>query len=91
MTDRRKWDYKHQVISLKYLNPRVVILYVKLIEVILQTRPKALMRLFFHKEKKLRRAMYWYSSIGKRVWFWELYQFFFVTKLSKEKIKLKDL
>ena len=91
LTDRRKWDYKHQVISLKHLNPRVVILYVKLIEVILQTRPKALMRLFFHKEKKLRRAMYWYSSIGKRVWLWELYQFFFVTKLSKEKIKLKDL
>ena len=90
LTDQRKWDYKHQVIALKYLKPSVVILYVKLIEVIMQTRPKALMRLFFHKEKRIRHAMYWYSSIGKRVWLWELYQFFFVTKLSKDKIKLKD-
>ena len=90
LTDQRKWDYKHQVVSLKYLKPWVVILYVKLIEVIMQTRPKALTRLFFHKEKRLRSAMYWYSSIGKRVWLWELYQFFFVTKLSKDKIKLRD-
>ena len=90
LTDQRKWDYKHQVVALKYLKPWVVILYVKLIEVIMQTRPKALARLFFHKEKKLRRAMYWYSSIGKRVWLWELYQFFFVTKLSEDKITLGD-
>jgi len=34
--------------------------------------------------------MSWYTGIGKRVWFWELYQFFFVTKLTKEKIKLKE-
>ena len=90
LTDQCKWDYKHQVLALKFLKPWVVILYVKLIEVIMQTRPKALMRLFFHKEKRLRQAMYWYSSIGKRVWLWELLQFFFVTKLSKDKIILKD-
>lgn len=90
LTDQRKWDYKHQVISTQYLSPRVVILYVKLIEVIMQTRPSALKRLFFHKEARLRSAMRWYTRIGRRVWFWELYQFFFVTKLTKEKIKMRD-
>lgn len=90
LTDQRKWDYKHQVIKTKYLKPWIVILYVKLIEIILQTRPSALKRLFFHKEARLRSAMRWYTLIGRRVWFWELYQFFFVAKLSKRKIELKD-
>lgn len=90
LTDQRKWDYKHQVLAIKHLKPWQVILYVKLIEVIMQTRPKALKRLLFHKENRIRKAMFWYSNIGKRVWIWELIQFFFVTKLSKDKIKLED-
>jgi anaerobic magnesium-protoporphyrin IX monomethyl ester cyclase len=90
LTDQRKWDYKHQVIKTQYLKPWVVILYVKLIEIIMQTRPSALKRLLFHKEKRLRSAMLWYTKIGRRVWFWELSQFFFVTRLTTEKIKLKD-
>jgi anaerobic magnesium-protoporphyrin IX monomethyl ester cyclase len=90
LTDQRKWDYKHQVISTQYLKPWVVILYVKLIEIIMQTRPIALKRLFFHKEARLRSAMRWYTRIGRRVWFWELYQFFFVTELTKEKVKMRD-
>ncbi len=90
LTDQRKWDYKHQVIHTQYLKPWMVILYVKLIEVIMQTRPSALMRLFFHKEARLRSAMRWYTRIGRRVWFWELYQFFFVTKLDKHRIKMRD-
>jgi len=90
LTDQRKWDYKHQVMATKYLQPWLVIVYVKLIEIIMQTRPSALKRLFFHKEARLRSAMRWYTRIGRRVWFWELYQFFFVTKLTKEKIKMSE-
>ena len=90
LTDQRKWDYKHQVISTQYLKPWLVILYVKLIELILQSRPRALKRLLFHKEARLRSAMRWYTRIGRRVWFHELYQFFFVTKLTKNKIKMSD-
>ncbi|WP_430401598.1 magnesium-protoporphyrin IX monomethyl ester anaerobic oxidative cyclase [Fluviicola sp.] len=90
LTDQRKWDYKHQVIRTQYLKPWKVILYVKLIEITVQLRPKALKRLFFHKEARLRSAMRWYTRIGRRVWFWELYQFFFVTKLTRDKVKMKD-
>jgi anaerobic magnesium-protoporphyrin IX monomethyl ester cyclase len=90
LTDQRKWDYKHQVIATKFLKPWVVIIYVKLIEIIMQTRPSAIKRLLFHKEARLRSAMRWYTRIGRRVWFWELYQFFFVTKLTKQKIKMSD-
>lgn len=90
LTDQRKWDYKHQVIKTQYLKPWLVILYVKLIEIILQTRPRALKRLLFHKEARLRSAMRWYTNIGRRVWLWELYQFFFVTKLTTEKVRMGD-
>lgn len=90
LTDQRKWDYKHQVIKTQFLKPWVVILYVKLMEIIMQTRPKALLRLFFHRDARLRSAMRWYTRIGRRVWFWELSQFFFVTKLTTEKIKMKE-
>lgn len=90
LTDQRKWDYKHQVLKTQYLKPWKVILYVKLIEITVQLRPKALKRLFFHKEARLRSAMRWYTNIGRRVWFWELYQFFFVTKLTKDSVKMKD-
>lgn len=90
LTDQRKWDYKHQVMATQYLKPAIVILYVKLIEIIMQARPRAVKRLLFHKEARLRSAMRWYTNIGRRVWFYELYQFFFVTKLAKTKIKMND-
>jgi anaerobic magnesium-protoporphyrin IX monomethyl ester cyclase len=90
LTDQRKWDYKHQVIATQYLKPWLVIIYVKLIELIMQSRPKAVKRLLFHREARIRSAMRWYTRIGRRVWFHELYQFFFVTKLTKKKIKMSD-
>ena len=90
LTDQRKWDYKHQVIATRYLKPWVVILYVKLIELIMQMRPVALKRLLFHKEARLRSAMRWYTNIGRRVWIWELYQFFFVTRLVKRTVKMHE-
>lgn len=90
LADQRKWDYKHQVIRTVNLKPWLVIVYVKLIEVIMQTRPRSVLRLFFHRDQKLRRAMWWYTRIGRRVWLHELYQFFFVTKLSPERIRMAD-
>jgi len=90
LTDLRKWDYKHQVLANKNMPPWMVMLCVKFLEVILQTRPKTLRRILFHKEPHVRKAMRWYTRIGRNVWFWELCQFFFVTKLTKEKITLEE-
>ncbi len=83
--DLAKWDYKHQVLS-TCLKAWQVIICVKLIEFLMQARPKALARLFFHREAKIRRAMRWYTAIGKRVWFHELWEFFFRTKLLNKKM-----
>lgn len=87
--DQRKWDYKHQILATK-LKPWQIILYVKLIEVIMQTRPTAVKRLFFYRDKKIRKAMSWYTRIGKRVWIYEWIQFFFSDKHTKKSVKLSD-
>jgi hypothetical protein len=76
--------------AMPHLKPWMVILLVKLIEAFMQTRPKALIRSFFHKDRRLRRAMFWYNNIGKRVWFYELFQFFFKDKRTTQAMPLKE-
>lgn len=88
--DQRKWDYKHQIMATQHLKPWQILLYVKAIEIIMQTRPKALMRLFFHPEKKIRKAMMWYSKIGRRVWIHEIVQFLWFDKHMRKKIELQE-
>jgi radical SAM superfamily enzyme YgiQ (UPF0313 family) len=88
--DQTKWDYKHQVFEIAHLRPWQVMLYVKLIELILQTRPKALFRWLFHKEQRLRKAMGWYNTIGKSVWFYEWFQFFFDDHRTHHPIPLHE-
>lgn len=82
-TDQCLWDYKHQIMETTHLKPWMVILLVKTMEVIMQARPKALIRWLFHRDRRLRKAMFWYNNIGKRVWVTELYWFFFREKRSK--------
>jgi anaerobic magnesium-protoporphyrin IX monomethyl ester cyclase len=75
-TDQRRWDYKHQVLATRHLPPWRVLLWVKLTEVVLQARPKALYRTFLQPDRELRHAMRWYSSIGRLVWPYEIFRFF---------------
>ncbi|MEL6374740.1 MAG: magnesium-protoporphyrin IX monomethyl ester anaerobic oxidative cyclase [Pseudomonadota bacterium] len=73
--DVRRWDYKHQVLA----NPRVpawrTFLWIKVIEVLMQARPKALQRTYLHADPKLRHGMRWYARIGRRVWLHEIAAF----------------
>lgn len=75
-TDARRWDYKHQVLSTRHLPPWRVLLWVKAIEAAVQLRPKALWRTFFRRDAALRHAMRWYTQMGRRVWPYELKNFF---------------
>jgi anaerobic magnesium-protoporphyrin IX monomethyl ester cyclase len=75
--DVRRWDYKHQVLSTRYLPPWRVILWVKAIEALVQLRPKAIWRTFFQPDRRLRHGMRWYAQMGRRVWFFELRNFLF--------------
>jgi anaerobic magnesium-protoporphyrin IX monomethyl ester cyclase len=75
--DQRRWDYKHQVLATKHMAPWRLILWVKLIEALVQLRPRALRRVLAHPDRKLRHAMRWYTRMGRRVWPHEIWSFLF--------------
>jgi len=82
--DQTKWDYKHQVLATRYVPPWRVFLWVKAIEFIVQSRPKALWRLLTYSDPKIRHAQRWYYQMGKRVWFHEVFGFLFRDKRLKK-------
>lgn len=82
--DTRKWDYKHQVLHMRYLEPWMLFFAVKAIEVAVQARPKALMRVLFHRDPEQRHSMRWYTKMGRRVWFREVWQFLFEDRRHRE-------
>jgi anaerobic magnesium-protoporphyrin IX monomethyl ester cyclase len=79
--DTRRWDYKHQVLSTDAVPAWRVFLWFKCIEVLMQARPKVLARTLFHRDPDYRHAMRWYTRIGRRVWFHEVFEFIFQTRL----------
>lgn len=85
-TEQKKWDYKHQVLSTRYLEPWQVISCVKFIECVMQLRPKALWRLWTHRDRSIRAAKRWYYKMGRRVLVFELSNFW----LRERKTHLKN-
>ncbi len=63
-TDTTRWDYKHQVLAMERVPPWRLILWLKLIELALQIRPKALARLFWNPDPRIRHAVRWLLSHG---------------------------
>lgn len=81
-TDRRRWDYKHQVLATRHMPPWRVLLWFKFTEMVLQCRPKALLRVLLHRDAGLRHAMRWYTQMGRRVWPHEILGFLRDTRLT---------
>jgi anaerobic magnesium-protoporphyrin IX monomethyl ester cyclase len=75
--DKTKWDYKHQVLAMENMPPWRLFMWVKFIELAAQLRPRALMRLIWNPEPKMRHAIRWYYRMGRRVWFHEVRGFLF--------------
>ena len=82
-TDRRRWDYKHQVLASRNIPAWRVLLWVKFIEAVMQLRPRALKRLLAHPDLPIRAAIRWYYQIGRRVWLFEIWNFFFRDRYRK--------
>jgi anaerobic magnesium-protoporphyrin IX monomethyl ester cyclase len=89
-TDTRRWDYKHQVLETIGVPAWRLFAWFKLIEVMMQLRPKALWRVLFHRDPDFRHAMRWYTRIGRRVWFHEVAEFIFNTRHLKAGPHLRD-
>jgi anaerobic magnesium-protoporphyrin IX monomethyl ester cyclase len=76
VTDQRRWDYKHQVLSTRHIPPWRMLMWVKLIEATVQLRPRAMWRTLMQPDRRLRHAMRWYTQMGSRVWPYEIRNFF---------------
>lgn len=76
------WDYKHQVMDVPAVPAWRVFMWVKFIEITLQARPTAVMRLFY-KDKERRHAMRWYTKMARRVFVHELMHFLIFDKRKK--------
>jgi anaerobic magnesium-protoporphyrin IX monomethyl ester cyclase len=73
--DRRRWDYKHQVLATRHIPPWRVLIWFKFTEMVLQCRPRAIRRVLFQRDERLRHAMRWYTQMGRRVWPYEILNF----------------
>jgi anaerobic magnesium-protoporphyrin IX monomethyl ester cyclase len=90
LTDLRRWDYKHQVLDANGVPAWRVFVWFKLIEVLMQARPKVLKRLLFHRDPGYRHAMRWYTRVGRRVWCHEVFEFIFRTRHINFPLTLRD-
>jgi anaerobic magnesium-protoporphyrin IX monomethyl ester cyclase len=89
-TDRTKWDYKHQVLAMKDMKPWQLLIWVKFIEIVAQTRPRALRRFIWHPDRKIHHAIRWYYKMGRRVWLREIWHFVFKDRFLRDGIRLTD-
>ena len=74
--DRRRWDYKHQMLASRIMPAWRVLAWFKFTEMAAQFRPKALWRTWLQPDRGLRHAMCWYTQMGRRVWPYEVFNFF---------------
>ena len=79
-----RWDYKHQVLESTHVPNWRVLLWVKLIEVVMQMRPRALARVLWPRVRSLRAAQRWYYRVGRKVWFYEIWRFLFADRRVKD-------
>jgi anaerobic magnesium-protoporphyrin IX monomethyl ester cyclase len=70
--DLSRWDYRHQVLGQSRMTPAQLFLAVKLLELMHHTRPRRLIRLFFHPDPFLRHQFRWTALHIGAVWFGEI-------------------
>ncbi|MCD4512153.1 B12-binding domain-containing radical SAM protein [Brucella pseudogrignonensis] len=73
--DRAKWDYRNQLLSSRYLSSRAIFWMVKLMELAVHARPRALRRVLFHRDPALRAHLRWCFRFSFRVWRAEVAEF----------------
>lgn len=83
-TDQTRWTYRNQVINTLHLRPVSLFWSVKLTEALFHLRPKALARLFWGGDRKVRQILRSSLAAGFRVVLAEIGEFYFLTKFSPQ-------
>lgn len=88
--DRSKWDYRHQVLGTRYLKPWQILVLVKLTELAMQMRPRALFRLLADRDQARRRAYRWCVRNAAQVWLDEIHDFLFRSARPRRPVSLRE-
>lgn len=80
--DQSKWDYRHQLLGTHYLRPWQLFAIVKLTELIMHLRPRALLRALSYSDRRRRHAYRWCMLRAGRVWRYEVVEF--LTRLGSQ-------
>ena len=78
--DVARWDYRHQLLQTRHMAPWQVFAAVKLMEVAVHLRPRALWRVLTHPDRGLRRHLRWCFRNSARVWLAEVAEFIWHTR-----------
>lgn len=88
--DGSRWDYRHQLLSTRHLAPWQVFGLVKLMEVVIHLRPRALLRVLAHPDRALRAHLRWCFRHSLRVWVAEVAEFLWRTPRPKQPVTLRE-
>jgi anaerobic magnesium-protoporphyrin IX monomethyl ester cyclase len=81
-TNQARWTYRNQVLDTPHLSPNTLFWSVKLTETLFHLRPKALRRLFWGSDGRVRRILRSSLAVGFRVVLAEIGEFLFSTTFS---------
>ena len=86
--DVSRWDYRHQLLETRHLAPWQVFALVKLMEVVVHLRPRALWRVLAHPDRGLRQHLRWCFRNSARVWLAEVAEFVWRTPRPRRPMTL---
>ena len=78
--DVARWDYRHQLLQTRHMAPWQVFAAVKLMELAVHLRPRALWRVLAHPDRGLRRHLRWCFRNSARVLLAEVAEFIWHTR-----------
>ncbi len=73
--DLAKWDYRNQLLASRHLSASAIFCLVKLMELAVHARPRALARALAHPDRELRAHLRWCFRFSFRVWRAEVAEF----------------
>jgi len=80
--DQRCWDYRHQVLGLRWMRPWELFAAVKALELVYHARPRRLWRMLFDPDRFLRAQFRWTALHTGAVWLGEIVDFVFKVRFA---------
>jgi anaerobic magnesium-protoporphyrin IX monomethyl ester cyclase len=89
--DRRKWDYRHQILAQTHLRPWQLFILVKWLELRFHLTPARLWAMFRDRNRLRRHQRMWVFRHTSAVWLAEVFEFLFRTTFTRVPVTLAEV